>query len=157
VEADGEEIIAVRRSNLTEEQKTRLALYDNRAAELAEWDGNVLAGVAQDAPGMLDGIFAAGELAGLLPSAPKPRFAFGDGDSDELDEFDPDSGDNGEFDESAMGEVESQVRMAQLFLTVATFPEYADLVERLRGHFGVATATDAVLEGLRRACASLEV
>lgn len=38
VDADGEEIIAVRRSGLTEEQKRRLALYDNRTAELAEWD-----------------------------------------------------------------------------------------------------------------------
>ena len=38
VEADGEEIIAVRRSGLTDEQKRRLSLLDNRTAELAEWD-----------------------------------------------------------------------------------------------------------------------
>ena len=31
VDADGSEIIAVRRTNLTERQKKRLALYDNRA------------------------------------------------------------------------------------------------------------------------------
>lgn len=38
VDADGEEIIAVRRKNLTEEQKKKLAYYDNRTAELADWD-----------------------------------------------------------------------------------------------------------------------
>lgn len=48
VEADGETIIAVRRSGLTEAQKVKLSLYDNRAAELAEWDAaqlQVLAGI----------------------------------------------------------------------------------------------------------------
>jgi hypothetical protein len=51
VEADGSEIIAVRRTNLTEDQKTKLALYDNRAADLAEYD---LAAVREvmSAPGM---------------------------------------------------------------------------------------------------------
>lgn len=38
VEASGHEIVAVRRVGLTEKQKTRLKLYDNRVAELAEWD-----------------------------------------------------------------------------------------------------------------------
>src|SRR4051812_15328925 len=36
VEADGQTVIAVRRHGLTPQQKARLALYDNRAAELAE-------------------------------------------------------------------------------------------------------------------------
>ena len=43
VETDGNEIIAVRRKDLTEEQKRKLAMYDNRAAELAEWDVEQLA------------------------------------------------------------------------------------------------------------------
>lgn len=42
VEAAGDELIAVRRAGLTPAQKTRLALYDNRAAELADWDTDVL-------------------------------------------------------------------------------------------------------------------
>src|ERR1035437_7766038 len=37
VEADGNEIIAVVRRGLTEEQKLGLAVADNRAAELADW------------------------------------------------------------------------------------------------------------------------
>jgi hypothetical protein len=38
IEAAGDELIAVRRSGLTDAQKRALALYDNRTAELAEWN-----------------------------------------------------------------------------------------------------------------------
>ena len=38
VDATGSEIIAVRRSGLSDEQKRDLSLYDNRSSELAEWD-----------------------------------------------------------------------------------------------------------------------
>ncbi|MDP9353734.1 MAG: ParB N-terminal domain-containing protein, partial [Chloroflexota bacterium] len=48
VEADGTDLVAVRRSGLTPEQKRRLALHDNRAAELAEWDTEVLASLADE-------------------------------------------------------------------------------------------------------------
>jgi hypothetical protein len=48
VDAEGDELIAVRRSNLTDEQKRALALFDNRAAELATWDVDALAGDAKD-------------------------------------------------------------------------------------------------------------
>ncbi|MBP8974408.1 MAG: DNA modification methylase [Anaerolineae bacterium] len=43
VDADGETIIAVRRTGLTDKQKTRLALLDNRTAELADWDAEAIA------------------------------------------------------------------------------------------------------------------
>lgn len=42
VDADGETIIAVRRTGLTDAQKRRLSLMDNRTAELATWDADVL-------------------------------------------------------------------------------------------------------------------
>lgn len=42
VDADGQTIIAVRRSGLTPEQKRAMALYDNRTAELAAWDAEQL-------------------------------------------------------------------------------------------------------------------
>jgi hypothetical protein len=38
VDADGDTLIAVRRTGLTDEQKRKLAYYDNRTADLAEWD-----------------------------------------------------------------------------------------------------------------------
>ena len=43
VDADGATVVAVRRTGLTPEQKRELALYDNRAAELAEWNAPQLA------------------------------------------------------------------------------------------------------------------
>jgi DNA modification methylase len=48
VDVDGQTVVAVRRRGLTPDQKTALALYDNRAAELAEWDPAVLAALAKE-------------------------------------------------------------------------------------------------------------
>jgi len=42
IDAKGDEIIAVRRSGLSEQDKKKLALFDNRTAELAGWDTDVL-------------------------------------------------------------------------------------------------------------------
>jgi len=66
VDADGETIIAVRRRGLTEEQKQKLALYDNRAAELAEWDVDALRQLHKANPDALAGLFDPDELAKLL-------------------------------------------------------------------------------------------
>lgn len=38
VDVDGETIVAVRRTGLSEEQKRKLAIYDNRTSELATWN-----------------------------------------------------------------------------------------------------------------------
>jgi len=43
IDAAGDELIAVRRSGLTPDQKRALAIYDNRTAELAEWNLEQLA------------------------------------------------------------------------------------------------------------------
>ena len=48
IDADGETIIAVRRTGLTPEQKKRLSILDNRTAELAEWDPEELARAQAD-------------------------------------------------------------------------------------------------------------
>lgn len=65
VDADGEEIIAVRRSGLTDEQKRKLALYDNRTAELADWN---LEQMLEDINAGLDfdGMFGTVELYNLM-------------------------------------------------------------------------------------------
>ncbi len=65
VEADGETIIAVRRTGLTEAQKRKLALYDNRTAELADWDVTQILTDMQE--GMsFDGLFTNNELDALI-------------------------------------------------------------------------------------------
>lgn len=42
IETDGDEIIAVKRSGLSEDQKIGLALADNRSSDLSEWDHEML-------------------------------------------------------------------------------------------------------------------
>lgn len=67
VDADGETIVAVRRSGLSEEQKKRLALFDNRTAELAGWDVEVLQELSEQGDA-LEGMFSGDELDTLLAS-----------------------------------------------------------------------------------------
>lgn len=64
IQADGNTIIAVQRTGLTEEQKTRLALYDNRAAELASWDPLNLRRLADEYE--IADIFGGDTLAAML-------------------------------------------------------------------------------------------
>ncbi len=75
VDADGETIIAVRRTGLTPEQKRALSIYDNQTAALATWDLDQLRADA-DAGLDLGAFFAPAELADLLGAdAPVPDFA----------------------------------------------------------------------------------
>src|SRR5450759_3209494 len=68
IEADGKTLVAVRRKGLTADQKKRLSLLDNRTAELAEWDAEVLEELsAADFP--MKDLFTAPELARLLGTA----------------------------------------------------------------------------------------
>jgi DNA modification methylase len=71
IEADGQEIIAVRRSGLSEAQKRHLAIADNRSAELAQWNA---AQFKDDLGNGLDfaKFFSPEELAAILGTeAPK--------------------------------------------------------------------------------------
>ena len=66
VEADGNEWVVVKRSGLTEGQKRRLALFDNRSAELADWDAEVLAELMAEDEELLEGLWYEDELEKLL-------------------------------------------------------------------------------------------
>lgn len=66
IEANGNEIVAVRRRGLSAEQKKRLALYDNRTSELAKWDVDVLKNLDE------------GELLGKLWSDTELQIMFED-------------------------------------------------------------------------------
>lgn len=65
VEADGKTIVAVRRTGLSDQEKRDLAMFDNRAGELAEWDP---AQIAADRQNGLDlqPYFTEGELKALI-------------------------------------------------------------------------------------------
>lgn len=56
IESDGSEVIAVRRRGLSESQKVTLALYDNRSADLAEYDLTAMKG-ALAIPGVVSSNF----------------------------------------------------------------------------------------------------
>jgi hypothetical protein len=62
VEASGEEIVAVRRRGLTEKQKRRLALFDNRTAELASWDKDVVRDMLAENEHALKRLFSQDEV-----------------------------------------------------------------------------------------------
>lgn len=71
VDADGETLVAVRRTGLTKAQKKRLALFDNRTAETAEWEPEVLAELAQDGI-KLDDLWGQWELNAVLGNVETP-------------------------------------------------------------------------------------
>ena len=42
IETDGKELIAIKRTNLSEDEKVGLALADNRTSDLSDWDASML-------------------------------------------------------------------------------------------------------------------
>lgn len=66
VEADGNEIIAVVRRGLTEEQKLGLAIADNRAAESSEWNPEALRLIAGEID--MEPWFTPDELEDICPT-----------------------------------------------------------------------------------------
>ena len=64
VDVEGDQLVAVRRSNLSEEQKVRMALWDNRTQETSSWDDSVLLSLSKTEA--LDGLFSTKELDALL-------------------------------------------------------------------------------------------
>jgi DNA modification methylase len=71
VEASGDEIIAVRRRGLSDAQKTRYGLFDNRAAEHAEWNEVVIKQM-QDLGTDFNHIFSGAEVAHIISQIPLP-------------------------------------------------------------------------------------
>jgi len=65
VDGSGDEIVAVRRIDLTKLEKARLSLFDNRASELSTWDTEVLETLTE-VDNLFDNIFSDKELAVLL-------------------------------------------------------------------------------------------
>ena len=82
VDAAGDELVAVRRSGLTDQQKLRLALLDNRTAELADWDPARLVEILQAQEADLADLFQPDELDRILAEVRPPA---GDDPGPQLD------------------------------------------------------------------------
>lgn len=74
VETDGTKVVAVKRTDVAPGSKEfhHLALADNRAAELASWDADVLAGLNDEMD--LSQFFGDDELAEVLAKVPDVEF-----------------------------------------------------------------------------------
>ena len=66
IDTEGDEIIAIRRTGLSEDEKVGLALADNRTSDLSEWDQEMLHRLSEDHD--LSPWFDEGDLAELIPS-----------------------------------------------------------------------------------------
>jgi ParB-like chromosome segregation protein Spo0J len=86
IDATGNEIVAVRRTGLTTDQKRDLAIFDNRTGELAEWDAKQ---ILEDASASIDlsSFFSDVELQSILDRAE-------DLNLDDFFEAAPDDGDS---------------------------------------------------------------
>ena len=138
---DGKTIVALESTDLDDHGERRFALWDNRTGELSAWDGKVIAQFAQIDPGVLEGMFNAGDLTRMFAEASAEFRAQG-----------IEGGPEGEA--SAPQVPDSHVRMQQLFLDTNTFPEFHTLVETLMKKWATTTPTDTVMEALRRCARS---
>ena len=82
VEASGEEWVVVKRSGMSDRQKKKLALYDNRTADLAEWDGQNLKFLESEFDGILDGVFTDLELKDIFLDAEEDEIGEIEGEDD---------------------------------------------------------------------------
>jgi DNA modification methylase len=106
IDADGDEIIAVRRKGLTEAEWKEYAVADNRSSDLSEWDAKVLAELSEEID--LSGLFFEDELAELLNTedvqvADEP---VGVDDEEALAE---------QLEKADSGEIESRVSLGQIW------------------------------------------
>lgn len=84
IEASGDEIIAVRRSGLSEDEKVGLAIADNRAAELSDWDAEMLHQLSEEHD--LEPWFDPEDLEALLNDAEQLAPVEGNTDPDDVPE-----------------------------------------------------------------------
>lgn len=67
VPVDGNTLVAVQRTDLSERQKRRYAIADNRASDLSEWDAQTLSELSEEDPELhLDSFFTEQELDHLM-------------------------------------------------------------------------------------------
>lgn len=68
IDAEPDELIAVRRADLHGRKAERAALLDNYSGDTSEWDTTILAQIAKDDQGLLRGLWSESEIGELLSS-----------------------------------------------------------------------------------------
>ena len=91
VEASGNEIVAVKRRGLTEEQWKKYAIADNTASDFSTWDADILSEIAQEVD--LSSFFPDDKLEELLGELGTSR----DDDDDPIASDDSEDGDDDEL------------------------------------------------------------
>jgi hypothetical protein len=134
IEAEGDEIIAVKRSNLTPEQKTRLALFDNRSAELAEWDAEALQELADEGLD-LSSFFNNEEIEELSRQADHTVIA------DDPIEYDHDA-----FTQKANSYLNGTIRQIVLYFNPEQFEDVCSRLEVVMEREGATNHTEAFLK-----------
>jgi hypothetical protein len=66
IDTEGDEIIAIRRTGLSEDEKVGLALADNRTSDLSEWDQEMLHRLSEEHD--ISAWFNSDDLEGILES-----------------------------------------------------------------------------------------
>lgn len=84
IEAEGDELIAVRRAGLSEDEKVGLALADNRTSDLSEWDNEMLRQLSEEHD--LEPWFEPEDLDALLNDAEQLAPVEGNTDPDDVPE-----------------------------------------------------------------------
>jgi hypothetical protein len=136
VDADGETIIAVRRTGLTEEQKRKLAIADNRTSDLSEWDAVRLLAEIESGLDMQSLGFTEDELdslLGALVAGPVDDSATADTTQTQTS-----SGENDDLVPFACGTLKTQI-------SKTTYESLSRHIE-LRQSDGVATINDIIAE-----------
>ncbi len=147
---DLETVPAIRATHLTEAQKRAYIIADNKLAENAKWDKDMLKIELGDLRSAGFDINLTGfgklELDDLL------------GSKDGLDLGGLGGGEPGitNSGQSGLNPPASHVRMVQLFLDDTSQPAFLERCEKLQEVYGTETLTDTVLEAVKRSAEAAE-
>lgn len=146
VDADRDTLVAVRRKDMTEFEKDRAMLYDNRASDTSRNNKAAISRLAGTHPEqrLLKGIWGEREEQKLLRAQ---------ADAQELAPGGVDDGDQFSKDATVPGvEQDSSIRTIPIFATTDTHPEFVRKVRQLgQKVFNTTTITDTVFAIINRA------
>lgn len=139
---DPNTLVAVRRNDLTDTQKRRLSLWDNRASDLHKYDKQAVARLNEAHPEqqLLSGVFSEREQEKMLRLHADAQMLAPGGADDE----------NPESTAVAM-RPESGIRLVSIFCTSSNQPDFIRKVRVLSALFNTTTITDTVLAIVEKA------